>query len=186
MTFRISPGGAQQFYGVEPDLTTFGKIIGGGLPIGAFGGREDVMSLFDGTKGTPIIRQSGTFSGNPLTMAAGISVLKQLTQDAYDHLNSLGDFLRKGLKTSIDKLGIEGQITGLASLFSIHFTSQRVIDFRTAASSDKALTRVFHLSFMNHGIFLTSRGFGCTSLPMNKDDIQELIDKFEIIVQEIF
>ncbi len=186
MTFRISRGGAQEYYGVEPDLTTFGKLIGGGLPVGAFGGREDIMSQFDGSKHTPIIRQSGTYSGNPFTLAAGISVLKQLTPEAYSHLNSLGDYVRRGLQASINKLGIEAQITGIGSLFSFHFTQQKVVDYRSAASSNKKLTQMFHLGLMNCGIFMTSRGFGCISVPMTKGDVQDLIDKLEKIAQRIF
>ena len=93
ITLRIARGGAQEYYGVVPDLTAMGKIVGGGLPVGAFGGRADIMELF-AAGDPPLVPHAGTFNGNPLTMAAGLVSLELLTPDAFARLAALGDYLR--------------------------------------------------------------------------------------------
>ena len=94
IAFRASRGGAQEYYGVTPDLTCFGKVIGGGLPVGAFGGREDVMSMWDPSQsGGPQVSHAGTFNGNPMTAAAGVATLRELTVDVYEDLEEKGEYL---------------------------------------------------------------------------------------------
>src|SRR5262249_10491998 len=122
-SLRVAPGGAQQLYGVTPDLTCLGKIIGGGLPVGAFGGRRDIMAQFDPTvKGGARIAHAGTFNANPMTLMAGEVVMKALTPPVYARMNELGDTLRKQLRGALEDLGVSGQVTGAGSLFGVHFT----------------------------------------------------------------
>ena len=115
ISFRLAPGGAQQLYGIEPDLTTVGKIIGGGLPIGAFGGRSDVMALFDPRR-PDRMTHAGTFNGSPICMAAGLASLALLTPSEIGRINGLGDRLRDGFQAGFTATGIRGRVTGQGSL----------------------------------------------------------------------
>ena len=119
ITFRITPGGMQALYGVTPDLTTIGKIIGGGLAVGAFGGRADVMEVCDPSR-PGAIPHYGTFNGNPATMAGGIANLELLTPAEYDRINALGDRLRDGINALGPELGLAVCATGVGSLLNIH------------------------------------------------------------------
>ena len=175
ISFRVSPGGAQAHYGVEPDLTAFGKIIGGGLPVGAFGGREDVMAVYDPTRGRPRVPQAGTFNGNPMTAAAGIATLEALTPDVYDHLNSLGETLRTKLSELIAEREAPMSVTGLGSLFSLHFTTERVRDYRTAATNDLEMQHRLFIGLLNEGFALSTRCAGCTSAAHTTEDVDALV-----------
>ena len=175
ISFRVAKGGAQEIYNVTPDLTTLGKIIGGGFPVGAFGGREDIMALFSPSRGAPIIPHSGTFNGNPITLVAGIATLKDLTAQVYEDLNTLGNRLRAGLTQVFEEIGVVAQVTGIASLFNIHFTKKELINYRDAAGADKDLIPLLFLDLLNHGIFLAARGMGCLSVPMTNVEIDAFI-----------
>ena len=98
-SLRISSGRAQEYFGVIPDLTAMGKIIGGGMPVGAFGGQRDIMSIFDQSEGKSYIPHSGTFNGNPMTLAAGLVTMNHLTPEVYAQLNNLGEILRQKLRS---------------------------------------------------------------------------------------
>ena len=135
-SFRVAPGGAQEMFGVIPDMTSFGKIIGGGTPVGAFGGRADIMELFDPTKGAAIAH-AGTFNANPVTMAAGEVVMNHLTPEVYDRMNALGGELRAKLSAVFDEFEVPAQVTGVGSLFGIHFTSEEITDYRTVVRGDQ-------------------------------------------------
>src|SRR6185312_16266742 len=130
--FRVAPGGAQELYGVKPDLTTLGKIIGGGLPVAAFGGRADVMELLDPRR-SPNLAQGGTYNGNPLGMAAGLACMTELTPDVYAELNRKGARVAEQLTEVFDSHGIPVQVNGVASLLAIHFTDRPVVDYRSMA-----------------------------------------------------
>lgn len=176
ITFRLAYGGAQQLYSVRPDLTTLGKIIGGGLPVGAFGGRSDVMSQFDPADGK--LPHSGTFNGNAPTMAAGIAALELLTKEAIDRINRLGDRLRTGLQRAIRGNGIEAQITGIGSLLGIHFTEEPIRNYRDALFAPRNILALLHLSLMNRGMFTAPRGFLCISTAMSESEIDEFASAF--------
>src|SRR5215475_15972260 len=121
-SFRVSPGGAQELFGVTPDLTAFGKIIGGGMPVGAFGGRRDIMAQYDPTAaGGARIAHAGTFNANPMTLVAGEAVMRALTPPIYRRLGKLGESLRQKLRRTLQATGVPAQVTGIASLFGIHF-----------------------------------------------------------------
>ena len=132
IAFRASRGGAQEYYGVTPDLTCFGKVIGGGLPVGAFGGREDIMSLWDPSGvGGPQVAHAGTFNGNPMTAAAGVATLRELSVDVYEDLEEKGEYLREKLRDVISEMEAPMGVTGATSLFAIQATSEAVRDYRS-------------------------------------------------------
>jgi glutamate-1-semialdehyde 2,1-aminomutase len=183
ISLRVAPGGAQQLYGVTPDLTTLGKIIGGGLPVAAFGGRADVMELLDPRR-QPNLAQGGTYNGNPLGMAAGLAAMTELTPDVYEELNRKGARVTEQLSEVFASHGVRAQVNVCGSLFAIHFTDQRVVDYRTMAASNKKITRDFFLGLLNHGVLMAPRAMGALSTPMIEQDIQQFIDAVDEVVAE--
>jgi glutamate-1-semialdehyde 2,1-aminomutase len=176
ISFRTAWGGAQEYFGVRPDLTTFGKIIGGGLPVGAFGGRREIMDFYDPRKGGARISHGGTFNANPVTMAAGVATLNVLTPEAYARLDGLGERLRGGVTRLLAATRRRGQVTGLGSLFWLHWTSEPLSDYRSARPRDaEAPLRVF-LGLLNEGIIMTQRGLGACSLAMTDEDVDRFIN----------
>lgn len=174
MAFRVARGGAQGHYGVTPDLTTFAKIIGGGFPVGAFGGRAEVMRQYD-PRQDGHLWQSGTFNGNPVTMVAGAAAMRELTDKAFARLSALGDRLRAGLEQAGHDAGVAVVATGLASLVNLHLTDRPVTDYRGAAASDRAELEMLHLSLLNRGIFAAPRGMFNISTPMTEADVDRAI-----------
>jgi glutamate-1-semialdehyde 2,1-aminomutase len=182
ISFRLAFGGAQELYSVEPDLTTLGKIIGGGLPVGAFGGRADVMALFDPRRHQ--LSHSGTFNGNALTMAAGLATLRLLTREEIVRLNKLGSVLRTLLEKSFSDAGVPGTVTGTGSLAAWHFTDSEVVDYRSMAGANRSLHHPVHISLMNKGIFTMPRGSVCLSTPMGERDIAQIGEAFQESLEE--
>ena len=183
ITFRLHPGGAQATYGIRPDLTTFGKIIGGGFPIGGFGGREDVMALLHPTRGT--IQWGGTFNGNPVSAAAGIATLEALTPPAIDELNRAGEELVERLDKALEASGLPAGVTGAGSLFNLHATGEEITDNRAVGRGDPELTELLHLGLMNRGYFLAPRGMGCLSTAMTPEQVDGLVDAVEDLVNTV-
>lgn len=186
ISFRLAPGGAQEWYAVEADLTALGKIIGGGLPIGAFGGRADLMAqfeprggsdVFDPGSGGPAIYQGGTFSGNPLSMVAGIATLDALKPEVYARLNALGARLRAGLTQIFDDLAAPAQVTGVGSLFNIHFTRSSIFDARGPRDADGEAAHLFFLEMLNRGFVIAPRGMGAISTPMHESDVDLFVSQ---------
>jgi glutamate-1-semialdehyde 2,1-aminomutase len=176
ISFRVAPGGAQERFGIRPDLTTLGKIIGGGLPVGAFGGRADVMACYDPRGGRGRINHGGTFNANPLTMAGGVATMERLTAEAYARLDALGERLRDGVTRLLRRLGRPGQITGVGSLFCLHWTRARLGDYRSSRPTDpEAPLRVF-MGLLNEGVLLSQRGLGCCSLAMSDADVDRFVE----------
>ncbi len=176
ISFRVASGGAQERFGVRPDLTTLGKIIGGGLPVGAFGGRADVMGYYDPRGGHPRISQGGTFNANPLTMAAGLATLEALTPEAYARLDALGERLRSGVTRLLAATRRKGQVTGAGSLFWLHWTASALTDYRSTRPKDVTMGTQIFMGLLNEGIVLTPRGLGACSLAMTDDDIDRFIN----------
>ena len=162
ISLRVAPGGAQQLYGVTPDLTTMGKIIGGGLPVAAFGGRADVMEMLDPRR-EGSIAQGGTYNGNPLGMAAGLAAMNELTPDVYEELNRKGARVAEMLVEVFASHSVPVQVNSVGSLFALHFTDRPVVDYRGVAGSDQKRTRDFFLALVNHGVLLAPRGMGALS-----------------------
>jgi glutamate-1-semialdehyde 2,1-aminomutase len=176
ISFRVAWGGAQERFGIRPDLTTLGKVIGGGLPVGAFGGRRDIMDFYDPRKGGPRISQGGTFNANPVTMAAGVATLNVLTPEAYARLDALGDRLRGGVSRLLANTRRKGQVTGVGSLLWLHWTTETLTDYRSTRPKDsEAALRVF-IGLINEGILLTQRGLGACSLAMSDEDVDRFVN----------
>jgi glutamate-1-semialdehyde 2,1-aminomutase len=148
--FRTASGGAQAIFGVKPDLTCLGKIIGGGLPVGAYGGRADLMDLV--SPAGPVY-QAGTLSGNPLAMAAGLWSLGELSARLYRHLARLGTMLADGLATAARDAGVALQVNAFASMLTPFFTSQAVRDYRSALTADTSQYAAFFRGMLARGIY---------------------------------
>lgn len=178
-SFRLSRGGAQALFGIRPDLTAFGKIIGGGFPVGAFGGRREIMALFDLSKGRAKIPHAGTFNGNPITMAAGIATLEQLTESALGRLNGTGDRVRERLRELAAKYEVPMQITGIGSMFKIHFSASPVRDYRSAQRASSLIHEALFLFGLNRGLFLSSTGRCCLSTAMGEPEMEKYLATVE-------
>ncbi len=154
--FRVGSGGAQEWSGVVPDLTCLGKIIGGGLPVGAYGGREDLMRLV--SPSGPVY-QAGTLSGNPLAMTAGLWSLKRLTNGLYKHLAGLGAQLADGLADAARRAGVAVQVNGMGSALTPFFTASAVRNYQSALRADTARYGVFFKGMLARGIYLPPSQF---------------------------
>jgi glutamate-1-semialdehyde 2,1-aminomutase len=183
ITFRLSYGGAQELYGVVPDLTTLGKIIGGGFPVGAFGGRGDLMSLYDPQTGP--LSQSGTFNGNAITMVAGRAALELLTRKEISRINLLGERLQNGFRDAMSDFNFPAQVTRIGSLLGVQFTKNEMKNYRVSAHTSKTLLPFIHLSMLNKGIFTASRWFLCTSTPMVERGIETAVQAFRETLHEL-
>ena len=172
VSFRVAPGGAEEHFGVRPDLTCLGKLIGGGFPLGAFGGRADIMALFDPSRGRPTLPHPGSYNANPIGMVAGAVTLELLTRSAIDQLNRNGDTLRQELASAFAEAGVSAQITGLGSLFAIHLTPQPVRSYRDTLDSDVDLRHRIFLGLYNEGFLIDPRGVGTLSTALGPTEIQ--------------
>ena len=174
--FRVAYGGAQQLYKIKPDLTCLGKVIGGGLPVGAFGGRREIMEMI-----APLgpIYQAGTLSGNPLAMTAGIETLKLLAKPGvYKTLEKLSAGLEQGLRAAATEAGIPVTFNRVGSMFTGFFTDQKVKDFTSAKTSDTVRFGKFFLSMLKNGVNLAPSQFEAAfmSLAHTKADIDKTIE----------
>ena len=179
ISFRISYTGAQGYYGVKPDLTTLGKIIGGGFPVGAFGGRADIMARFDPRKAN-YIGHGGTFNANPVTMAAGLATLKEMTPERYEHLDTLGAELKRRLDDLFEELRIRAQVNQIGSLFNIHFTDKTVRSYADVLAGNREVLNELYLSGINNGVAFTGRGMGCLSTPMTESELGEFLNAIRV------
>ena len=174
--FRVSLGGAQKLYGVNPDITCMGKIIGGGLPVGAYGGSRDVMAHI-----SPLgsVYQAGTLSGNPLAMAAGNEMLDLLSQDGtYQALEQKSQKLCEGLIQNVAALGIQAQFTRVGSMFSMFFTDQDIVDFETVKSCDTDFFKRYFNGLLEEGVYIAPSQFeaGFMSAVHTDEDISLTIE----------
>src|ERR1051325_9367756 len=156
--FRVAPGGAQERFKIRPDLTTLGKIIGGGLPVGAYGGRRDLMEMV--SPSGPVY-QAGTLSGNPLAMAAGYTMLMMISENPslYKTLEERGDQLEAGMRENLKKLGLNYQINRVGSMFTLFFTNREVIDYASAKSSDTATFANYFTEMLQQGMYFPPSQF---------------------------
>ena len=185
ISFRLATGGAQQIFDVQPDITALGKTIGGGLPVGAFGGREDVMAVYSPRHKRPA-HHAGTFVATPIAVAAGIAGLKEMTADTIERINAMGWSMREKLQAVLDDLKINIQIKGYGSLQQLHFTAEPVYDAQTAFfTQDRDLLRLFHLSLMTKGIFIPNRGFFAISTPMTEAETDKAVEATAEVLSEL-
>jgi glutamate-1-semialdehyde 2,1-aminomutase len=154
--FRLAPGGAQELFGVRPDLTCLGKILGGGLPVAAYGGRADVMELV--SPAGPVY-QAGTLSGNPLAMAAGIWSLRRLSAGLYRKLAAMGHQLAAGLAHAAREAGVPLQVNGIGSMITPFFAADRVSSFSAALTSDRRAFATFFHGMLENGVYLPPSQF---------------------------
>ena len=182
ISFRVAPGGAQETYGVTPDLTSLGKIVGGGFPVGAFGGRKEIMDLYDPTRG-PRVSHAGTFNANPVTMVAGATTMELLTPSVYRNLAELTELLKKGIRQVCAELETPVQVTGLGSLFGIHFTPSEVRTYRDIAAEDADLRHRVFLGLLNEGILVASNLVGSLSTQIAEVDIADFCAAFRQVLE---
>ena len=180
--FRLAPGGAQQYYGVKADLTVFGKILGGGFPVGAFCGPKEIMERLDATL-YPRPQYSfhgGTFTANPITMTAGLATLKLLEDGSLiSQLNMLGEKIRKQLKEIFENNSLDIQVTGDSSLFNVHFTKEEVKDASAVFRADRKRLAEYHLTLIENGVFFLPTHAGALSTSHSKEDIDKLFSETE-------
>lgn len=180
--FRVGPGGAQERYGIHPDLTCLGKIIGGGLPVGAYGGRKEIMSTM-APEGN--IYQAGTLSGNPLAMAAGLATLKELRGGrVYRDLEEKGRRLFTGLKDAAEAAGLEVTVNRVGSLGTLFFTREAVTDFASAKKNNTGLYGSFYRKMLDQGIYLAPSAFEAWFVSLAHDE--RSIDKTIACAEKAF
>lgn len=186
--FRLAPGGGQQFYNVLSDITTFGKILGGGFPVGAFCGRREIMERLDtiAYERPNYSFHGGTFCANPITMAAGLTTLKLLEDgNVISRLNRTGGKVREEIREIFESRGVDVQVTGVGSLFSVHFTKKRVNNARDAFEANREKLAEYHLNLITEGVFFLPTHFGCVSNAHSDFDIEKLLSKTEDYLESL-
>jgi len=182
--FRLARGGAQELVGVAPDITCLGKVIGGGLPIGAYGASRSVMEHI-----APVgpVYQAGTLSGNPLATAAGIATLRLLDTAAFERLETLGSELQRGLEGAIARVGLAARVVRAGSLLTLFFTDRDVTNEEDAKTSDRERFATFHRAMLRRGVLLPPSQFECwfLSLAHDGDAISTVIRAAEQSLQEV-
>lgn len=184
--FRLSKGGAQERFGINPDLTTLGKIIGGGMPVGAYGGKAEIMNWV-----SPLgpVYQAGTLSGNPIAMAAGLTMLNYLNEhpEVYSQLELSGHKLVNGFRNSMKKLGLNYTINNIGSMYTLFFTKQQVTDFPSAKSSDLPLFGKYFHAMLDRGIYMGPSQFESMFLSTALEDshIERIIQANEESLREV-
>jgi glutamate-1-semialdehyde 2,1-aminomutase len=184
--FRFAYGGAQEYYGVTPDLAAFGKIIGGGYPLAAVTGKAEIMQYFarPNAAGLPVA-QVGTLNGNPVAATAGLATLQELQQPgAYDRLHHLGQRLRQLLEDTLREHQVPGQVVGDGPIYHVVFTEQPVHTYRDCLTGDTNKLRVFHQELLQHGV-LKSPSKGYVSLVHSDADLQETAKAFDAAMAKV-
>jgi glutamate-1-semialdehyde 2,1-aminomutase len=183
ISLRLAWGGVAALYKIKPDLTTMAKIIGGGYPVGAFGGSEEIMQQL-----SPQVRKvyhAGTLNANPITATAGVATLEQLSPEVIDYINKLGESFAEGVRGVFRKLNIKGQVTGIGSLQNVHFSDKPVIDGKSAREANKDLLHLYYLAMLERGIFSASRGLYVMSTPMTQKEINTAVKAVEDSLTEL-
>lgn len=179
-SFRLAYNGAQSLFGVAPDLTLLGKIIGGGIPIGAVGGRAEVMEVFNASSGKAKLPHGGTFNGNPLAMAAGHAAMTALTPACFDDLEALGNRLRAGLRKALEDTGVRGQIKGRGSLAALIITDKPFDNYRRMSAvvpEHLSAMTIIHPELIRRGILVSPQGHFVLSTVMTEADIDLAVDQ---------
>ncbi len=187
ITFRLNEGGLQNMTGIEPDLTTLGKIIGGGFPIGAFGGRAEIMDQFNPEHPRNVLH-SGTFNGNNMSMVAGLAAMQIYDQKEINRINKLGDRLRIGLNKAIKSIGLKSKAINVGSLISFLWRDTFIKDARDAVlavESTKELNTYIHLELLNRGIFIAPREFYSVSTAMSTEEIDSTVNIFGEALEDL-
>ncbi len=184
--FRLAPGGAQQVYGIEPDLVSFGKIIGGGMPVGAYGGRQEIMQYVspDGP-----VYQAGTLSGNPVAMTCGLKTLGilQSNPEIYQKLEDKGSWLENELTSLFNDHAFPIRINRVGSMMSLHFTEQEVMDYDSAASASKSHFNTFFHGCLNGGVYLPPSPFESWFLShsLTEDQLSKTVEVIKQVLRKM-
>jgi len=183
--FRLCKGGAQEYYGVRADLAAYGKIIGGGLPVGAYGGRKEIMELI-----SPCgpVYQAGTLSGNPVAMAAGLAQLEALEkQDVYNHINTMGEKLAVGLSGIVQNSGLKSCVNQIGSLVCLFFGIENADDYRSVKKADTALYAGYFHKMLEKGVYLAPSQFEAmfVSYAHTEEDINQTLNIAERAIKKI-
>jgi glutamate-1-semialdehyde 2,1-aminomutase len=185
--FRLSLGGAQELYGIRPDLTTMGKIIGGGMPVGAYGGKKEIMQQ---VAPAGKVYQAGTLSGNPIAMAAGIAMLTHLkkTPSVYQTIDQTSAFISEGILNYIKEKNLPCSINRVGSMFTLFFTKEKVTDFNTAKTSDLVAFGNFFRSMLEKGIYLAPSQYESlfVSTAITKEQAMQVIEGAKASLAEVF
>jgi glutamate-1-semialdehyde 2,1-aminomutase len=183
--FRLALGGAQELLEVRPDMTTLGKIVGGGLPVGAYGGRSDIMNCV--SPAGPVY-QAGTLSGNPLAMAAGLALLTYLKDhpEVYTHINIKGSQIAEGLREQINTMAIGASVNQLGSMFTLFFTVQHVVDYNTAKTTDTTVFGRYFQSMLRQGIYMAPSQFEAMFIAntITTDIVDQILTSSEVAFKE--
>ena len=183
VTIRLGPGGGQEYFEVVPDMTALGKSIGGGTPIGVFGGRRDIMDLFDPTQpGGAKVGHAGSFNGNPLSLTAGHTTTRLMTPGVYEHSNSLGERLREGIRTVCAELEVPAQVTGAGPLFCVHFNEGPVRSYSDTLDNDRELAHTVFIGLLNEGVWVSPGLFGAVSAPMTEAEVDAFVDAMRTVL----
>lgn len=184
-SFRLGYGGAQGNLGITPDITALGKIIGGGLPVGAVGGSAEVMAVFTSDSGTPRLVHGGTYNANPVTMTAGLAAMRMLTPDSFEQLNRLGNRLRGGMRDVLTRLDVPGTVRGQGSLISLRFSTSTADTYRDIVTdgADMQLADRVHRALLENGVLCTQTMLFILSTPMDETIIDDTLDRFETAVR---
>ena len=184
ISYRAAMGGCQEYYGITPDMTSLGKIIGGGFSIGAFGGKKAIMDLYDPSQtGGPRVAHAGTFNANPVTMIAGAATLEELTPEVYQNLAEKTDYLKTEILKVAKELEVPIQVTGLGSLFGIHFTSDELVGYRDIAAEDAAFRHKVFLGLLNEGILMASNLVGAVSTQIGTAEIDAFVAALQRVLE---
>lgn len=180
MTIRLAEGGGQSYFGLEPDLTIFGKSIGGTLPAGGFGGRSDVMDIFDPLREWgPALTHSGTNNANLMAMVAGRVTLEHLDQPAIDRINSLGERLAEGIESAFERASVRGCVTGSGSMWNVHLNDPPVTTYRQTRQVDRRGLQLLHTSLLMRGVMIAPRGLLNVSTAITEADVARATQAFQ-------
>lgn len=187
ITYRVGPSGMQGLLGITPDLTTLGKIIGGGLPVGAVAGRAELLDLFNASSPRSVAH-GGTFNANPVTMAAGAAALDLLRDAEYERINHLAATLGARLEGALHARGYPCRVNVAGSLFQVHLREDRVTDYRSLMSNRVAQQRMgaFAAALLKRGTILSPNGLGCISTPMSECEVETFVAAAELAADEVF
>jgi glutamate-1-semialdehyde 2,1-aminomutase len=184
--FRLAKGGVQELYNIKADIVTFGKVIGGGLPVGAFAARAEIMNYL-----APLgpVYQAGTLSGNPLAMAAGLAMLKAINEDAnlFQRLEDKTAYLENGIQKALSESNIDFTINRVGSMISVHFDAAPVIDFQSAAQGDNARFKKFFHGLLQEGIYIAPSAYETWFITdaLTYEDLDETIVAIRKVAQSL-
>ena len=183
--FRLAKGGVQELLRVNADIVCFGKVIGGGLPVGAFASSNEIMSVL-APEGP--VYQAGTLSGNPLAMAAGLAMLEALQDDTiFKRLEDKTRYLHKGIASALQKSGLSYKINRIGSMISVHFTEDDVVDFTSAAKGNNETFKAFFNGMLNQGIYIAPSAFESWFITdaLSYDDLDKTIKAVESVISKL-